>query len=271
MDSEDSKNLLHLLQRYNKENFSPCDIGMEDYFFLFKMFCKKHNDSDCFIKNVFFGLKVLFLDSIYNEGKIEKLYLSMLPWVNELSKFENIFTVNYDTNLDSLVKNQTLLQNKKVYHLHGSFNTLDNTYIPESVIGYLAEKEITVKNKPKHNEVKKHLYCNAIMGPTGDYKIDIINKNIVIDKLGKEILNKQNLISYNYPIHELQSIVGTLHIIGLSPNNDSHIIELIKNNRNIKKIVYYFHSKIELKEAKKNFKPVSIKGKNVIKYWRSLK
>ena len=44
-------------------------------------------------------------------------------------------------------------------------------------------------------------------------------------------------------------MAGELHIIGMSPNNDSHIFKLIDAS-NIEKVVFYYYSE---KEAKKGF------------------
>lgn len=48
----------------------------------------------------------------------------------------------------------------------------------------------------------------------------------------------------NYHFTEFKELTGALHIIGMSPNNDSHIFKLIDES-NIENIVFYYHSDSE--------------------------
>lgn len=45
-----------------------------------------------------------------------------------------------------------------------------------------------------------------------------------------------------YPIKEFTAISDELSIVGLSPNNDTHIFNIINNNKLLKSIIYYFHN-----------------------------
>lgn len=229
---------------------------MEDYFYALKWFNNGYPDGDEIIKLTFQGLKQLFLDSIYNDGKIEKLYINMQSFSRELEQFDSIFTVNYDTNLDKL-------STQKVYHLHGSFAELDDTYRINTIVGKLA-----IKKKPTLGVIvgKEYLFCNAIMGYSGQYKYEQMLRYKKIN----ESLNDKSLQVHEYPIDKFQSICGELHIIGMSPNNDSHIFSMINNNTNISKVVFYCVDNLSFEEAKKIItKPIVMR--NVMKYWQSIK
>lgn len=73
--------------------------------------------------------------------------------------------MNYDTNLDKLT-------DSKIYHLHGSFDVLYDTYRPDTINGYLAQSKVY---PPAVVKGKEHLYCNAIMGFSGPRKLEINN------------------------------------------------------------------------------------------------
>lgn len=76
-----------------------------------KWFNNGYDGSEDLSQAGFDGLKWLFLDSIYNGGHIETLYQGMAGFAANLQKYKSVFTVNYDTNLDNLVK-----VGEKVYH-----------------------------------------------------------------------------------------------------------------------------------------------------------
>ena len=53
------------------------------------------------IRDSFFGLMYLFLDAIYDEGKIQEIYKKlsdtrMQELKRILNQYDNVFTVNYD-------------------------------------------------------------------------------------------------------------------------------------------------------------------------------
>ena len=254
-NEEEMRTLIDISRRYEMKKHSAVEIGMEDYFFALKWFNNAYSDSEEITRPAFQGLKQLFLDSIFNNGEIEKLYLKMQPFSQELEQFDTIFTVNYDTNLDKLSK-------KKVYHLHGSFAELDNSYIPTTIVGIVASMK---KSKPRVIAGKEHLFCNAIMGYSGDYKYDQMMQYKKINSS----LRDNSLKAYEYPIEEFQSICGELHIIGMSPNNDSHILSMINGNPDISNVVFYCVDDTAFEEAKKVImKPITMR--NVIEYWNSL-
>lgn len=298
-DNEDElMTLLEIAKRYKGKSKEILDIGMEDYFFVLKLFNNSLGSNKADINDVFLGLKWLFLDSIYNDGKIENLYLKMNNYSKELLNYDNIFTLNYDTNIDKLVSE------KSVYHLHGSFGILNDTYNPETILGRI--------NQEKDNPATiingfEHLFCNAVMGYSGSYKLDFIQTpakgNIGIESMVSKLsnpINNEALAIYQqwknssnhseiihaksidvkiqnpqlkyteYPINTFKSISGVLDIIGLSPNNDSHIFDMINKNPNIKKINYFGTNPADIAIIKDVIsKPVEYR--NVLKYWDKIK
>ena len=131
---DEMRTLIDISRRYQGKPQDVLDIGMEDYFFVMKWFNNGYDGSEDLSQAGFDGLKWLFLDSIYNGGHIETLYQGMAGFAANLQKYKSVFTVNYDTNLDNLVK-----VGEKVYHLHGSFDELDDTYKADTIIGYVAQ------------------------------------------------------------------------------------------------------------------------------------
>lgn len=288
--------LVDISRRYHSKSKDLLNVGMEDYFFVMKMVFNKVGDEHTPLNALYDGLKYLFLDSIYNDGKIEELYKVMNKYGPELKKYNKIFTVNYDTNLDKLV-------DSKIYHLHGSFDVLDDTYKPETIIGYMAQQK---ENPPTVVKGKEYLYCNGIMGFSGQRKMDIINtytnvntalKTMVVrlsnpydveahDKFSnlkvstnatdqfvyKSIcakLEHPELICSEYPFEVFQSIQGELYILGMSPNNDSHLFNAINANSQITRVIYFSAGDEDTAAAQKVIKkPLQIR--NVFKYWASI-
>ena len=60
------------------DNYDPSQsIGMEDYFLILRLFHKKYGDSEEMIHATAVGLEKLFLDAIFNEGELQKLYMNL--------------------------------------------------------------------------------------------------------------------------------------------------------------------------------------------------
>lgn len=271
-NTNDERFTLNRIKKQYTPRTSMFDIGMEDYFFILKIYHNSFQDSSDLIKGTYDGLCWLLLDAIYNNGNIQKIheYVSSSKRNkirNIFGEFENIFTVNYDCNVE-------MISEKQVYYLHGDFNTLLDQYNPDTLIGrmYLEQGEINPSLRGD-----KHIYCNGIMGFTGSFKYDVITKfknaNLGIEKIlemvtvgltkedeekieqmknssDKKIKFAYNLIQtklkypnlsiHQYPSNIFESIIDELTIVGLSPNNDEHIWDIIRKNRNLKKIIYYY-------------------------------
>ncbi|MHB8077282.1 hypothetical protein [Desulfosporosinus fructosivorans] len=295
-DEDELKTLVDIARRYQGKPQDILNVGIEDYFFVMKLVFNKVGDEATPINALYEGIKWLFLDAIFNDGEIEKLYTKMGAFAKELIQYNKIFTVNYDTNLDSLT-------DKTVYHLHGSFHLLDDTYRVETIIGYLAQKK---PNPPTVVAGMEHLYCNAIMGFSGQQKMNTMsvysNGNMALDnwifrlknpidieaqrkyeqlKTSTSIndifafqsinarLADPELRNTEYPFDKLKMARGELHIIGMSPNNDNHIFRLINENPDISRVVYFSASDDDSYAAQKVIKkPLQLR--NVFKYWKSM-
>ena len=112
------------------------DIGFEDYYLIHDLVCHKmkvNNPEQFYIRE---SMKVAYLYSIYNDGKIQKIITSLEKKTKKslrkyLSGFDSIFTTNYDHNIENLVSGIV-----PVFHLHGSFDVLTESENPEYAVGY---------------------------------------------------------------------------------------------------------------------------------------
>lgn len=232
-------------------NYSFGDtIGMEDYFLLLRLFHHAYNDPPNMIRDSFFGLMYLFLDAIYDEGKIQEIYKKlsdtrMQELKRILNQYDNVFTVNYDWNLEKI-------SGKAVKHLHGQFDRLNSQF----VIGSKLEEfrsNILGLDYPV-NEANKHMYSNAIMGFCGAEKERIMG-----------IFN--NIESDEYPTKEFMNISGTISMAGISPNNDDHIWNLIRTNTNINRIIFYYYSDKDRETVEKSWNASAIECRPVSELW----
>lgn len=265
IDNEDEMfALLEMSKRYKGKNPDVLEIGLEDYLLGLKLFNASYGEDALNFQTLYQGITLLMLDAIYNDGKIEEIYKNMECMRDELKKYNNIFTLNYDSNIDMLVE-------KTVYHLHGSFARLHHEYRPETFKGWAILQ--CGKTLPKYIVGKEYLYSDAIFGFSGKDKLERMKEyNKVYDEpsVQKIILYHPELEKPKYPIDEFKQIDGELHMIGVCPNNDSHIFQMINDNSNIKRIVYYSASSDDSKRIQQILnKPVTIR--DVFKYWKKIK
>lgn len=264
--------------RYDKVTY-PNDIMLEDWLFVLKMYSLMY-DSEKESGSAEIGFKRLFLDAIFNDGKIQNIYQNMGKKVCRfLKKFDEIYTVNYDTNLESATS-------KQVFHLHGTFTELQASENPEYVIGYQkyqSGKSIVIPSF-------EHSFCNALLSYSGDlkYKEAMLMHRANIESESVPLLKvlnipqnelKQMLITHKlhpelkiapeYYFDRFEQITGELDILGMSPNNDQHIINIIKNNPNITRINFYCYTDAENK-AVHNIGDIRFKPEDAKKLWQSL-
>ena len=187
------------------------DIAMEDLFIALE-YLWKESDSDEFRNNVHRELQQILLDAIYNDGKIQELdYGSGME--RFLRQYDNIFTVNYDCNLEKYAQ-------KPVFHLHGDFNTLAPEFDQNSQFSINnPEKCLASQVVPGF----EHTFSNTIMSWYW------------LEKYGAWLENN----SYGKSVFE--SMEGTLDIIGISPNNDFQLFYTV-NQSKIKSVTYYYKS-----------------------------
>lgn len=256
-------------------NRSPLMVGMEDYFFLLELFFKKHKVNNPEANAIREGLKRIFSYSIYDSGRVEKIVLNYpLGLKAFLDDFDVVFTTNYDSNLDAF-------SGGTVFHLHGCFKTRSYLYDEGSLRNQLSDNQL---DSVHYDPEVAYLFSNAIFSYSGslkEFKMNQASKtNIALEKFAKGYetdgtirenieawRNDDNRIVRNlaesillkvdkpdiqfdeyYGIEEFRSIEGELSIVGLSPNNDAHIFDILKSNDNLSCVTYYYHSQSD-KEA----------------------
>ena len=82
---DEMRTLIDISRRYKGKKYSLVEVGLEDYFFVLRWFNNHYNDGKDFDIAVFDGLKWIFLDAIYNDGKTESIYESMDGFKKELN------------------------------------------------------------------------------------------------------------------------------------------------------------------------------------------
>lgn len=271
--NEEDHALVARLKKQYSETTAICDIGMEDFFSILRFFHLRYNDPDEMIKATHDGLCWVFLDAIYFEGRIQNISNTVLPaylkYLHEyFAGYDQIYTVNYDKTAEAISR-------RKVEYLHGDFGTLLDQYRPDTLIGRYYE-DSGVRN-PVTAETR-HIYCNGLMGFSGNYKEHIMhimeygqfgvenilrlyNANMSVQDLKKleRLKNSENkgdrfafgiintkihhpeLDMHRYPMSRFRSLSGELYIAGMSPNNDDHIWNAIIKNSALTQIVVFYH------------------------------
>lgn len=280
-------------KRYKNKIKYSYNIMLEDWFLLVEAFFLENDDLSDNKQLSIQGFKIMILDSIYNEGKLQEIYKSMSKKVKDyFADYDEIFTLNYDNNIEHLM-------GKNVFHLHGDFSVLADSENPNTVNGYIRNKEGKTVVIPGY----EHCYCKALLNYSGKLKLKKAEENhqliVEYDKNYKdEYLQNDNYINWlnslkvsdensykiimtkikhpelkaasEYYFENFKDIKDELHIIGLSPNNDDHIFNLIRNNKNIKRVIYYYYSQDEKEYIDKNFPQDIFISKSVESLWESL-
>ena len=267
----EKKEIKSLKQQYSRKT-KIYEIGFEDFFLLSELHCRKNkigNPEKYYFREF---LRRVFLDSIFNKGLINQIHKNFSSkFIEYIKSFDNIFTTNYDRNIE-------LATNSEVLYLHGAFHILDSVYDKKSFRNLLPDKP--VENAPVISGYE-HVFSTALTDSSGENKQSSAESselaNIALDKfvngikekpeLKKEIEKWKNVdndivknfhdaiklrtsnpnikFSVDYALNKLKKINGAVSIIGLSPYNDSHILSTIVNNRKIKNIEYFYYGKSE--------------------------
>ena len=277
---EDIPVLENFKKRYNWQLHHYYEVGLEDWFFILRVYFLKNDDLSDNWSSAKQGFEQMMLDAIYNEGQIQNLYLKMgKPVKRYFNQFDNIFTLNYDNNIDRLT-------GRNVFHLHGDYKTPANSENPNTLQGYIRAykgQNVIIKGF-------EHCYCDALFGYNGNHKYAIATAFENGEKGLRELENNisetgnlpQNIkeiirihgehpeltFGVEYHFKEFRNLSGELHIIGLSPNNDNHIFKLIDESA-ITKIVYYYFSKNEISNGLPIHQDVEYRDVNIL--WNSLR
>ena len=263
------------------------DIGFEDYYLINDLVCHKTNTQNPKQYYIREAMRIAYSYAIYNDGKINTLYQEYTrKFIDYLIGFDNIFTTNYDLNVE-------LATQKQVYHIHGQFDKKSDVYLLNSFRNQLPDapiKEIEI------DENYFYLYSNALTTHSGAYKElqikQISQANSVVEKMAMAYNNdpkiKQEVDSWtieankltanmgyaiqlkavnpsltfsdNYHFDIFKNITGTLQILGLSPWNDFHIFESV-NDSDIDKCVYYYFDESECDKIKELLPELNVQGK----------
>lgn len=289
-------------ERYSlrKKSLRISDIGFEDYYLIHDLLCHKnkiYNPEQFQIREV---LKMAYFHAIYNQGQLNELYKKYDEALCAfLKSFDNIFTTNYDSNLEKSTE-------KIIYHIHGQFDKLSETYNEKSFRNQLQDKPI--KGIP--NEIEyRYLHSTALSTYCGDYKKYQINEhavsNEVIDKMAEgykktesikaeidnwgqvsnklvanlseaiklKVNNPELRFQEDYSIKEFKEMQGELIIFGLSPYNDYHLFEMI-DNASIEKCVFYYYDESECQRIKQLLSNLQFQNKlffeSTKEFWRSM-
>ena len=217
------------------------EIPLEDWFLLLRLFFLDNPDLSDMWKVSKQGFEWMILDAIYNDGKIQEIYQKMKKPVKRFFKsFDSIFTLNYDNNIERLT-------NKTIYHLHGDYSVLADSENSETVQGFLNKQNGKIVMNPDYPQC----YCNALLNFSGQNKykeaqdkvkgIEVLQRLKQLhdtDVAGFEIMRAGVESEKAQIIDTYIKLSGELHIIGLSPQNDSHIFACIEKS-SLDKIVFY--------------------------------
>lgn len=246
-------------QRYSKKVEHYYDVGLEDWLFILHMFLLKNKDIEGNWVPARQGLEQMMLDAIYNDGDLQNVYKTMgKPVKRWLQQFDKIFTLNYDNNVEKLIK-------RPIFHLHGDYRTKANSENPNTILGY--------QRAAAHQTVEiqgfEHCSCNALFDYAGEYKLRVA-KAFELGKVGLKHLAESGVdlnelppsvaslvqtfrehpeleIGNDYHFEDFEKLDGEVHIIGISPNNDSHLFRLIDESA-VDKVVFYYFSESERKQ-----------------------
>jgi len=295
--SYDRSSLEDFKRRYSTaRSYSVNEIGFEDYFLLFELVHNKLGIGNPDRFNNRGVLKRMFLDAVYNGGEIENVYRNFPPrFVAWLKEHNQLFTTNYDSNLDTAYGSD-------VGHLHGSFRTLSETYDLNSFRNQLKD-DLLDGEQVDPNYL--YLYSNCLMSYVGDLKstsmaqsslanramekftasyksdpsirkqIDKWDDSNVLVKRLKEAIKlkvKQPELKHSeqYPHNKLKQITGSLEIFGLSPNNDGHLFTQILANDQISEIRFNYFGKQEATDAERLFQSKTLTTKDVRELWAEM-
>lgn len=253
------------------------DICFEDYYLIHDLLCHKYKIYNPDQFNVRESMRIAYLFSIYNDGKINTLYtLYPQKFKDYLSNFDYIFTTNYDSNIE-------LATGSTVLHIHGRFDKLADVYDETSFRNKLPDCPIRGID---FDDSYRYLYSNALSTHCGEYKEYQINQgglansaienmseayknnpkvkdevdswtknsNTLTSNLGYAIQLKSQhpelIFSDDYHFDVLKKTSGDLEILGLSPWNDLHIFEAV-DNANVSSCTFYYFSEEECNKIQK--------------------
>lgn len=291
--------LADFISRYKnkKQSLRIADIGFEDYYLIHDLVCHKFGIGNPNMYVIRECMRMTYLYSIYNHGKLNLLHMKYSEKLKEfLSMFDNIFSTNYDNNIEAAT-------GKNVFHIHGQFDKLSDVYNKDSFRNQLSDSPLeginldstydylhstaisTYCGNYKQYEIKQHSVVNEVLEKFANAYLQVENvkeeidnwkmsENNLIANLGEAIklksVNSDLAFEEYYPIKELTEVKGKLTILGLSPYNDYHLFDII-DNLDIIECIYYFYDRDECKKIKEILPKLNASGKlsfkNVKEFW----
>ena len=277
--SAEKESLASFKERYrsNLRLLKMTDICFEDYYLIHDLVCHKNriNNPDQYIIRE--AMRTAYLYAIYNKGRINELYLQYPEhFIRYLKSFDNIFTTNYDLNIENAIQNS-------VIHLHGQFNVFSDVYDANSLRNLLPDAPI---RSAEIDPAFHYLYSNAITTHSGGYKEFIIKQSSTANKCveGFASAYKTNtgikeqvdswihssntlLVNFGYAViikarnpnaqfteryefDKFKHMLGDLDILGISPWNDFHLFDAI-NKSKISRCTYYYYDESNCLQVQK--------------------
>lgn len=287
-NADDREAIEDFKNRYTTPIEKYHEIMLEDWFFLIRLFFIANADLEDQWQSAKQGFERMILDAIFNEGMISGVHKNMNKKVKRFfAGFDNIFSLNYDNNIEALT-------GRCVLHLHGDYSILADSENPDTVQGYIRQQS----GQTVVIDGFQHCFCNALLDYSGELKFrrasdikkgaaeidrwrELANHDAIeYEKQIMQLKEKDNyafhlvstyvqkpilMLGTDYHFESFSNLEGELHIIGLSPNNDSHIFRCI-NNSKLEKIWFYYFS--EADKALPTIKPYELI--NVTDLWNSL-
>lgn len=244
------------------------DIGLEDYYLIHDLICHKegiHNPEQYTIRE---SIKMAYLLAIFNDGKLNDIHHQYpAGFVGFLHAFDQIFTTNYDSNIESAT-------GKNVFHIHGQFDIKSEVYSPLSFRNMLPDaplKDIDVDDnfyylystaisthcgEYKELQVKQYSSANQAVAKFAEAYLSDSNvkrdveswlndPNQIVSNLGHSIVLKAQNPDLGFPDYyhyeAFAGITDELVILGLSPWNDFHIFASIDQAK-LSHCIYYYYN-----------------------------
>lgn len=299
ISTDERTHLEELKLKYgSKKSLNFTDIGFEDYYLIYDLMCNKNRIKNPERFHIREALKLMFILSIYNDGRVNENYNNFPPkLIRFFNEFNSLFTTNYDLNVEVFSK-------KEVHYLHGTFKYRADVYREDSFRNKLSDRPI---EKSKIDENYYYLYSNVLTTYNGSYKSSSMEQatianssldkfsekynqdyelkqtvaewkrgeNHILRNLAESIMLKSEDQSLRYeelyPVNEFKQIEGELIILGLSPFNDTHIFKYINENPKLKNIKYYFYSEDEKSVVEKLLNNFEVDFVQVDNLWSEYK
>lgn len=212
------------------------------------------------VEDYIYEVEKQFIKQIYNLLPIEKIEkIQNLDNIIEFLKiFDNFYTLNYDHVLYQLL----MILRDRGKHTNDGFGKQDNQLIwsndkPQSVYYLHGAFHFIVKNDNQVKKVERSIGTNLFTKIKKEWekgeKSHII---IASDHRTKELkMSSEKYSQYlNKCFNSFKQAQGILVTMGVSfSNSDTHILEAIKDNKNLENVYIGYYEKKELKRLENLF------------------